>query len=118
MVTAILLTKKELFAHKLLGIVYSHENNEIFKFQFIVLFKTFPLGGRCPRKGADEGKIRPLISQKSKIFASFSPGRSFCAFGAVGTINPNLVQNRPPGGRPVCYGSNSRIRWAIWQLPS
>ena len=55
MVTAILLTKKELFAHKLLGIVYSHENNEIFKFQFIVQFKTFPLGGRCPRKGADEG---------------------------------------------------------------
>ena len=38
MVTAILLTKKELFAYKLLGIVYSHENNEIFKFQFSVLF--------------------------------------------------------------------------------
>ena len=52
------------------------------KFQFIALFKTFPLGGRCPRKGADEGKILPLISQKSKIFASFSPGRSFCAYGA------------------------------------
>ena len=27
-----------------------------FKFQFIVQLKTFPLGGRCPRKGADEGK--------------------------------------------------------------
>ena len=53
-----------------------------YKFQFIALFKTFPLGGRCPRKGADEGKILPLISQKSKIFASFSPGRSFCACGA------------------------------------
>ena len=53
-----------------------------FKFQFSVQFKTFPLGGRCPRKGADEGKILPLISQKSKIFASFSPGRSFCACGA------------------------------------
>ena len=38
MVTAILLTKKELSAHKLLGIVYSHENNDIFKFQFSVLF--------------------------------------------------------------------------------
>ena len=53
-----------------------------FKFQFNALFKTFPLGGRCPRKGADEGNILPLISQKSKIFASFSPGRSFCACGA------------------------------------
>ena len=82
---------------------------QIFKFQFIALFKTFPLGGRCPRKGADEGNILPLISQKSKIFASFSPGRSFCAFGAkeydksqfctlhsafciscVSTITPNL----------------------------
>ena len=61
-----------------------------FKFQFIVQFKTFPLGGRCPRKGADEGNMLPLISQKSKIFASFSPGRSFCAFGAERTINPNL----------------------------
>jgi hypothetical protein len=40
MVTAILLTKKELFAYKLLGIVYSHENNEIFKFQFSALFKS------------------------------------------------------------------------------
>ena len=44
MVTAILLTKKELSAHKLLGIVYSHENNQIFKFQFIALFKSAQLG--------------------------------------------------------------------------
>ena len=28
---------------------------ECFKFQFSGQFKTFPLGGRCPRKGADEG---------------------------------------------------------------
>ena len=63
---------------------------ETFKFQLIVQFKTFPLGGRCPHKGADEGNILPLISQKSKIFASFSPGRSFCAYGAKRAINPNL----------------------------
>ena len=64
----------------------------------MVVYITFPLGGRCPsaHTGADEGYIRkvynlPLISQKSKIFASFSPGRSVCACGAEGTINPKLT---------------------------
>ena len=47
MVTAILLTKKELFAYKLLGIVYSHENNDIFKFQFIAP-SSLPYEGRWP----------------------------------------------------------------------
>ena len=40
MVTVVTLPKKEIFPRKLLGIVYSHENNQIFKFQFIVLFES------------------------------------------------------------------------------
>ena len=37
MVTVVTLPKKEIFPRKLLGIVYSNENNQIFKFQFVVL---------------------------------------------------------------------------------
>ena len=41
---------------------------QIFNFQFVALFKTFPLGGRCPRKGADEGKrIAKISPHQSKI---------------------------------------------------
>ena len=64
------------------------------KFQFIVQFKTFPLGGRCPRKGADEGKILPLISQKSKIFASFISALR----AAFGGCAPKRACGRSPQG--------------------
>jgi hypothetical protein len=40
MVTVVTLPKKEIFPRKLLGIVYSHENNQIFKFQFSAPFKS------------------------------------------------------------------------------
>ena len=55
-------------------------------------------GEKVPPKGADEGKILPLISQKSKIFASFSPGRSFCACGAKRALNPNLYHHITKNG--------------------
>jgi hypothetical protein len=45
MVTVVTLPKKEIFPRKLLGIVYSHENNQIFKFQFIALFSIALQGG-------------------------------------------------------------------------
>ena len=92
--------------------------------------KTFPLGGRWPGEaGSDEGHsveattsarkptFPPLISQKSKIFASFPRGGSlflvqvrgvlFCCI-RLGTYRRS--SSGSPGGEPPSPGGDL-VRW-------
>ena len=57
MVTVVTLPKKEIFPRKLLGIVYSHENNQIFKFQFVVLLDGYA-GAAAPKGSPCQGSCQ------------------------------------------------------------
>ena len=87
--------------------------------------KTFPLGGRWPGEaGSDEGHsveattsarkptFPPLISQKSKIFASFPRGGSFFLVQAPGSLWESCCR----GGRRglLRYGKTLSAQCAHW----